>query len=440
MWTVLGILLFLVGLLVAIAWHEAGHLAFAKLFKVRTSQYMVGFGKTLWSKRVGETEYGIKAIPLGGYVRMVGMVPPARSGRSRWLRGPSTTVTGPWAFFRQIAEDTRAADRAQVTEADVDRQFYQLHPFKRIVIMFAGPLQNLIFAVVIFAVIVLAIGIPTVVPTIGSVSQCVVPATATAATCGPDDPATPAAEAGLLPGDTIVAFDGRPIDSWQQLQDAIREAAGTTVPLTYVRDGSTTTVDIDIVENTLGVYDERGRLTGTRQGGFLGIQASQAYITHGIGDAFVMTGDFIARAAHAVVTIPARIPALWDATFAGGERQPDSPVGIVGAGRISGEILSLEDTSAKDKLLLFLQLLAGFNMSLFLLNMLPLLPLDGGHIFGAIIEWIRKGWAKVRRKADPGPFDVAALMPVAYVVVLLFVGLTLLTFIADIVNPVTLRS
>src|SRR5690606_33993671 len=121
--------------------------------------------------------------------------------------------------------------------------------------------------------------------------------------------------------------------------------------LTYVRDGSTTTVDIDIVENTLGVYDERGRLTGTRQGGFLGIQASTAYVTQGVGDAFAMTGDFIARAAHAVITIPARIPALWDATFAGGERQPDSPVGIVGAGRISGEILSLEDTSAKDKLL-----------------------------------------------------------------------------------------
>lgn len=439
MWTVLGILLFLVGLLVAIAWHEAGHLAFAKLFKVRTPQYMVGFGKTLWSKKVGETEYGLKAIPLGGYVRMIGMVPPAKEGRSRWMRGPSTTVTGPWAFFRQIAEDTRAGDRAQVTATDVDRQFYQLHPFKRIIIMFAGPLQNLIFAVILFAVIVMAIGLPTAVPTVGSVSACVLPATAAQGTaCSPSDPATPAAAAGLLPGDTITAFNGQPIETWTDLQVGIQAMAGKTVPLTYTRGGVSTTVDVPIVENVLGVYDDRGRLTGTKQGGFLGITAGTEYQTHGLGDAFVMTGDFIGRAAHAVVTIPARIPALWDATFGGAERQMDSPVGIVGAGRISGEILSDEDFTGKERLILFLQLLAGFNMSLFLLNMLPLLPLDGGHIFGAVIEWIRKGWAKLRRKADPGPFDVAKLMPVAYVVVLLFVGLTLLTLIADIVNPVTL--
>jgi membrane-associated protease RseP (regulator of RpoE activity) len=138
-----------------------------------------------------------------------------------------------------------------------------------------------------------------------------------------------------------------------------------------------------------------------------------------------------------VLEIPSRIPALWDAIFGGAERDINTPVGIVGAGRISGEILDL-DTSGTEKAALFLQLLAGFNMSLFLINLLPLLPLDGGHILGAVIEWVRRGFAKLARRPDPGPFDVAKLMPVAYVVALLFVGLTVLTFVADVVNPVKL--
>ena len=434
MWTAIGVILFAVGLLLSIAWHEAGHLAFAKVFKVRTTQYMVGFGKTIFSRRRGETEYGIKAIPLGGYIRMVGMVPPGKDGRRRI----STTAFGPWGMIRQLIEDSRSNDRAQVIETDDGRQFYQLHPAKRIVIMFAGPLQNLIFALILFGVIALGIGIPTAIPTVATVSQCVKPAGAAATACAATDAATPAAQAGLEPGDRIIGFAGRQVTDWELMRSLIRQNAGRTVPLTYERAGALTTVQVPIVQNTLGVYDQTGALTGTTTGGFLGISAASAYQRQTVGAAFALTGNFIGRAAHAVVTIPVRIPALWDSIFNGGKRDANSPVGIVGAGRISGEILSL-DTTVKDKLLLFLQLLAGFNMSLFLLNLLPLLPLDGGHILGAVIEWVRRGWAKLRRAADPGPFDVAKLMPVAYVVAMLFIGLSLLTLVADIVNPVTIN-
>ena len=149
------------------------------------------------------------------------------------------------------------------------------------------------------------------------------------------------------------------------------------------------------------------------------------------------TGAFIGRAAQAVIAIPARIPALWDAIFSDAPRDLNSPIGIVGAGRISAEIVD-SNAAVTDKIVLFLQLLAGFNMSLFLLNLLPLLPLDGGHIFGAVIEWIRRGFARVTKRPDPGPFDVAKLMPIAYVVALLFIGLTVLTLVADVVNPVKL--
>jgi membrane-associated protease RseP (regulator of RpoE activity) len=345
-------------------------------------------------------------------------------------------------MVRNIIEETRAGDRSQITEVDDGRQFYQLHPAKRIVVMFAGPAMNLILAVGIFAVIMMGIGVPMPSTTVSSVSQCVIPAaaagTAQQTDCTPADPATPAALADLLPGDQIVGFNGTEVTGWDQLTGLIQAAAGTTVQLTYIRDGQQVTKSIPIVQTQRPVLDDQGKQIGVKDAGFLGISVTNPYTQQSFGAAVAQTGAFIGAAAKAVVAIPARIPALWDAVFNGAPRGLDSPVGIVGAGRIGGEILDSDNTTSRDKLVLFLNLLAGFNMSLFLLNMLPLLPLDGGHILGAMIEWVRKGWASLRGKKDPGPFDVAKLMPVAYVVVLLFGGLFLLTLAADIINPVKL--
>src|SRR6478752_186278 len=438
MWTVIGIVLFAFALLFSIAWHELGHLTFAKLFNVRTTQYMIGFGKTVWSKQVGETEYGVKAIPLGGYIRMIGMVPPGPDGRQRI----TTTASGAGGMVRNIVEETRAGDRSQVTGADDGRQFYQLHPGKRIIVMIAGPMMNLILAVGVFAIIMMGTGVPMPSTTVSTVSECVIPAAATGTAqqteCTPSDPQTPAALAGLLPGDQIVGFNGASVTDWDQLTGLIQAAAGTTVTLDYIRDGQQVTKSIPIVQTQRPVFDDQGKQIGIKDAGFLGISVTNPYTQQSFGAAVTQTGAFIVAAGKAVIAIPSRIPPLWDAVFNGAPRGLDSPVGIVGAGRIGGEILDSENTSSTDKLVLFLNLLAGFNMSLFLLNMLPLLPLDGGHILGAMIEWVRKGWASLRRKDDPGPFDVAKLMPVAYVVVLLFVGLSLLTLAADIVNPVKL--
>ncbi len=438
MWTALGIVVFVLALLFSIAWHELGHLSFAKLFNVRTTQYMVGFGKTVWSRQVGETEYGVKAIPLGGYIRMIGMVPPGPDGRQKI----STTAMGATGMVRNIVEETRSGDRSQITPTDDGRQFYQLHPAKRIVIMMAGPVMNLILAVGIFGILLVGIGIPTQSTTVATVSKCVIPAVAAGqqlqTDCTATDPATPAAVAGLRPGDRIVGFDGTPVSDWTQLTDLIRASAGRTVQLDYVRDGQPATTAVTIVQTQRPVIDGQGNQSGIAPAGFLGISATAPYVQQSVGAAIGRTGDFIAAAAKAVVAIPARIPALWNAIFSDAPRDLNSPVGIVGAGRIGGEILDSDSTSTTDKWVLFLNLIAGFNMSLFLLNMLPLLPLDGGHILGAVIEWVRKGWATMRRKADPGPFDVAKLMPIAYVVALLFIGLTALTLIADLVNPVKL--
>lgn len=435
----IGIILFALGLLFSIAWHELGHLTFAKLFKVRTTQYMVGFGKTIWSKKIGETEYGLKALPLGGYIRMVGMVPPERPGGRRRFGAPTTTAVGPAGMFRQIIEDTRRTDRAEVDEATDDgRQFYQLHPFKRIVIMFAGPFMNLVLAVLLFGIVLVGFGVPTAVPTVAVVQQCILDsAVAETRSCAESDPLSPAAAAGLQPGDTIVSIDGVPITDWQQLRGIIAASAGRTVTMVLDTAGQQRTAEVSIIETERYTYDEAGKVTGTETVGVIGVVPQREYVTQSPVAALTTTGEFIGRAAQAVVAIPARVPQLWDAIFGGQERDINSPIGIVGAGRISAEILDSK-AAATDKIVMFLQLLAGFNMSLFLLNLLPLLPLDGGHIFGAAIEWVRRGFAKLFRRADPGPFDVAKLMPVAYVVALLFIGLTVLTLVADVVNPVKL--
>lgn len=436
-WYSLGVLIFAVGLMISIAWHEAGHLVFAKLFGVRVTQYMIGFGRTLFSRRRGETEYGIKAIPLGGYIRMIGMVPPGKDGRVRF----NTTAASPLGIARQIAEQVRAGDRAAVTPEDDGREFYRLHPAKRIVVMVAGPAQNLVFAVLLFAIAMMAIGVPTASTTISHVSACVIPVAADGAEqrtdCAPSDPATPAAAAGLRAGDEIVAMDGRPIEEWSQLQRVVADSGGRTVAITYVRDGVTETASVPIVATERPRFDESGQFTGVATIGFLGVSPAEEYVRQGFGAAVVRTGEFVGAASAAVARIPERIPAVWQAIADPSVTDPERPLGIIGAGRIGGEILA-QDFDTQTKALWVLNLLAGFNMSLFLLNLLPLLPLDGGHVLGAVIDWVRRGWAVVRRRAHPRPFDVATLMPLAYVVVLAFIGLSLLTALADIINPVRL--
>ena len=220
MWTVIGFVLFLLALLFSIAWHELGHLSFAKLYNVRTTQYMVGFGKTLWSKQVGETEYGFKAVPLGGYIRMVGMVPPGKDGRQK----VTTTAMGVTGMFRNIVEETRAGDRSQVSPEDEGRQFYQLHPAKRIVVMMAGPVMNLILAVGIFAILLVGIGVPTPSTTVSQVNACVIPA----ATAGQQQ------QTDCRPGSDRSAAPSRS-PGCRRRRPSHRRAAGRPAPPGWVR-------------------------------------------------------------------------------------------------------------------------------------------------------------------------------------------------------------
>ncbi|MDG9686626.1 site-2 protease family protein [Streptomyces sp. DH18] len=425
--TVLGIAVFVVGLLFSIAWHELGHLSTAKMFGIRVPQYMVGFGPTIWSKKKGDTEYGIKAIPAGGYIRMIGMFPPGPDGR---LEARSTS---PW---RGMIEDARSAAYEELEPGDEKRLFYTRKPWKRVIVMFAGPFMNLILAVAIFMGVAMTFGFQTQTTEVAGVQQCVISQSDKRETCKDSDPVSPAKAAGLQEGDRIVAFDGKKVDDWATLSDRIRETIG---PATIVveRDGKEVTLDAVLRENAVAKKDGNGQVVPDQfiKAGYLGFAAQTEIVPLSFGESTVRMGDMIENGVDSIIALPSKIPALWDAAFSDGERADDSPVGVVGAARIGGEVMNL-DIPAQNQVAMMLFLLAGFNLSLFLFNMLPLLPLDGGHIAGALWESLRRNVAKVFRRPDPGPFDVARLMPVAYVVAGIFICFTLLVLVADIVNPV----
>ncbi|MFE6716755.1 M50 family metallopeptidase [Streptomyces albidoflavus] len=425
--TVLGILVFAFGLLFSIAWHELGHLSTAKLFGIRVPQYMVGFGPTIFSRRKGETEYGIKAIPLGGYIRMIGMFPPGADGR---IEARSTSP------FRGMIEDARSAAFEELQPGDETRLFYTRKPWKRVIVMFAGPFMNLILAVAIFLGVAMSFGFATQTTTVGGVQQCVIAQSEKRDTCRSGDPVSPAKAAGLQEGDKIVAFNGAPVDDWATLSERIRQTIGPAT-LTVERDGARTQLEATLIENRVAKKDADGEVMKDQwvRAGYLGFAAQTEIQPLGFVDSVGRMGDMLENGVESIIALPSKVPALWDAAFDGGERADDSPVGVVGAARIGGEVMNL-DVPAQNQIAMMLFLLAGFNLSLFLFNMLPLLPLDGGHIAGALWESVRRRGARLLRRPDPGPFDVAKLMPVAYVVAGLFICFTLLVLVADLVNPV----
>jgi membrane-associated protease RseP (regulator of RpoE activity) len=434
--TVLGIVVFAVGLMISIAWHELGHLTWAKIFKIRVPQYMVGFGPTLWSRKRGDTEYGFKAIPLGGYIRMIGMFPPGEDGRV------SARSTSPW---RSMIEDARSAAYEELQPGDENRMFYTRKPWKRVIVMFAGPFMNLVLAVALFLTVFMGFGISMSTTSVGQVSDCVISQSDTSHRdpdnpCRTTDPVAPAKTAGLKAADKFVSFDGKPVKNWSQLSDDIRTHPDDDVTVVVLRAGRQVTLHAHLTTNVVAKTDRDGNpLDGTTKAGFFGFSPASHIQPLGFVDSVDHMGDMAQQGVESLVRLPERIPDLWNAAFHHAPRKADSPMGVVGAARVGGQVFALKEP-AVDRVVTMVMLVAGFNLSLFLFNMLPLLPLDGGHIAGALWEAVRRHAARVFRRPDPGPFDVAKLMPIAYVVAGIFVCFTLLVLIADVVNPVKLSS
>lgn len=437
---VLGVLLAVLGIGLSIALHEIGHLVPAKKFGLRVPQYMVGFGPTIWSRRRGETEYGVKAIPLGGYIRMIGMFPPAADGT---VRASST------GRMSQLVDEARQQSLEEIRPGDDGRMFYQLPIWKRIVIMMGGPVMNLLIALVLFTGIFTLNGIAVATPTISAVNECVdiqQQGQQAATECTDDMPIAPANAAGLKPGDTIMSINGTPVSTWADVRAAIRSNLDEPLTMQVDRAGTTKTLRAEPIVLDLPVQDDQGRIetdaTGapvTERAGFLGATGTREMQKQPITAVPGLFGEQLGQTYGLLVRIPHKLVGVAEAAFGSQERDPDGPMSVVGVGRIAGEVASSDDFGdTSDKAILLLTLMGSLNLVLFAFNTIPLLPLDGGHVAGALWEAVKKGWAKLRGLPDPGPVDVAKALPLAYVVALAFIGMTLLLVYADIVKPVKL--
>lgn len=414
----LGLAILVVGLLVSVGLHEIGHMVPAKKFKAFVPEYWIGFGPTVWSTKKGDTRYGVKALPLGGYVRILGMFPP--SGR-----GPKTKADG----SPTLSELARRDSFAELDEARKmgmkGRAFYELSTTKKLAVMFGGPLMNLLIAVVLIAIVTIGIGWTAPSTTIGEVRE--------------GDNGTPSAamDAGLHEGDRVVAWGGEPVNTWQELTDLIAETTGPTT-VTVDRDGSerVLTIEPQVSEGrpVVGIVSALERQRGT------------------VGDVGAQVWTQVVATGKAIIALPVSLFDLGRSFFTGEERDSTGVVSVVGVARLAGDITAAPtqagDGSANasgipagvsglDRVALMLSLLASLNVALFVFNLIPLPPLDGGHIAGALWGGVRNVAAKASGKPKPAPADTARMVPLSYLVFAALMVMTVVLVVADLVKPIT---
>jgi len=390
----IGWVIFIVALLFSVMLHETGHFVTAKKFGMKVTRYFVGFGPTIWSTQRGETEYGIKALPLGGFVKIIGM----------------TSLD-------------------EVDPADEPRSFRRHPAWQRIIVLCAGSFTHFVLAFLLIFSLAVGIGIANANTTqLGTVSPCVATSSTALAngTCTASDKPSPARLAGLRTGDKVTAFNGTPVSNWTQLGNAIRRARpGSQVTITVLRDGK-----------TLTLHTTLATISG-RSGGYLGIAptvvfspASPVRAVQYAGSAF---GQVLVGSAKAVGALPGALPKLFSKDR--GSTAAGQVSSVVGAAQATGAAVAA-NVGWQFKVSFVLLLIASLNIFVGAFNMLPLLPLDGGHVAVVIWERIRAWLARLRGRPDPGLVDMAKLLPVSFSIftVLMFFGVLLI--LADIVNPV----
>jgi len=395
----IGWVIFLVALLFSVMLHETGHFVLAKKFGMKVTRYFVGFGPTIWSTQRGETEYGVKALPLGGFVKIVGM------------------------HSLDDLDDP----------ADEPRSFRSHPGWQRILVLCAGSFMHFVLAFLLIFGLAIGIGIENDNTTqLGTVSACVAANTTQLdnGTCTASDQPSPARLAGLKTGDQETAFDGKPVRNWTQLGNAIRQAPpGSAATITVKRGGQTLTLHATLAS------------VKGRSGAYLGIAPTSVFqVANPIravqyaGTAF---GQVIVGSAQSVAELPAALPKLFSkdrGDTAGGQ------VGsIVGAARDTGDAVAA-NVGWQYKVSFILLLIASLNIWVGILNLLPLLPMDGGHVAVIVWERIRAWFARLRHRPDPGLVDMAKLLPVSFSIFAVLMVLSVVLILADIVNPVNIAG
>ena len=402
----LGALAFVVALLLSVTLHEAGHFLTARHYGMKATEFFVGFGPTLWSRRTGETEWGVKAIPAGGFVKIVGMT-----------------------------------QLEQVEPADEPRAFWRQPARQRAVVLAAGSTVHFLLAALLVLLGSFAIGKAVErSPGIGALSECV-PATAEG-TC--DDPGAlpaPAQTAGLQVGDVVVSVAGEPTEGYLQFLEQVRASPGQPVDIVVERDGQRETFTLTPVAVERPTLSPDDAKDATETVGAIGVAPQFRQGTERLGpvEALQNSGAVAVQMVEGIQrTVTEKLGTITQVY--GPDRDPEGFIGIVGAGRISGEVLASEETLAF-KALNFLVLMAGLNLFVGLFNLLPLLPLDGGHLAVLAFEQARDKVKRMRGyRGELLRVDLTKLLPLTYAVVLFFAGFTLWLLGADIVNPIRITQ
>ena len=404
---VLGIVLFALAILLSVALHECGHMWVARATGMKVRRYFVGFGPTLWStmrpNKLGYTEYGLKAVPLGGFCDIAGM----------------TSVE-------------------ELTAEEQPHAMYRQKVWKRVAVLLAGPSMNFIIGLVLIYGIAIIWGLPNLHPPTTAIvgeTACVAPDVAKGEPGKCDGPG-PAAIAGIKASDTVVKVGATDVKTFDELVAAVRKAGGPT-PFVVQRtvDGKisefTTTVDVERTQRYVKKDDEQPTSIGA-----IGVAPAQFGPTQynplsAVPGTVAFTGDLAVEIGKSLAKIPTKIGALVH-SIGGGERDPETPISVVGASIIGG------DTVDHGLWVAFWFFLAQLNFVLGAINLLPLLPFDGGHIAIATYEKIRNMLRAARGMLPAGPVNYLKLMPATYVVLVVVVGYMLLTVTADLVNPIRL--
>jgi len=371
--------------------HEYGHYITAKRYGMRVTEFFLGFGKRIWSTQRGETEFGIKAIPAGGYCKISGM----------------------------SVRDEMPADIAH-------RAFYKARTREKLVVLGSGSVLHFILGFLFLFILFTGVGVVKSLPIIQEVLPCVPAKTE----CTSSDPISPAKQAGLLPGDEVVGINGVRNLEWSEISPVLRESAGKQISLVILRDGSEISIDLVAATRTVDGEDR----------GFIGIVNKYGLVKENpisaIGSSAEATAQLFVGSIKALIGLPQQIPTLIRQTFLGEERGTDGLVGIVGVARATGETASSSNLTMGEKIATFLLIIASLNIFVGIFNLIPILPLDGGHIAVALFEGARRQIYRIRGRTEPGKVDIEKLTPITVIVLVALIFLTALLLIADIFNPI----
>lgn len=399
--SILGVLAFVVALLFSVMVHEAGHYLTAKKFSMRVTEFFLGFGKRIWSFQRGETEFGIKAIPAGGYCRISGM-----------------------------------SVNEELPEEEKHRAFYLASVPKRLIVLGAGSFLHFVLGFLILVILLAGVGVTTATNTIGEVVPCVLNSSSgvTDTKCSATSTPSPAKSSGLLADDQIVAINGAKFNNWADYTKTIRASANKELTLTVLRNGEEISIPITPAGRTLdgkviGYLGVINKLGTHKDGSFKAIENSAR-----------LTKDLLNNSVTSLISLPTKIPALVRQTFGSEKRDAQGLVGVVGVARVSAQTASDPKLKSREKIASFLIIIASLNIFVGVFNLLPLLPLDGGHMAVAIVDGVRRLRAKRRKESPPPAIDVEKLLPLTLAVFAILAVLSLLLLAADIFNPINLNQ